>query len=116
MGEARVSGDDAKADAIFAAREAALVDPDGRNLEKALGKHGVAPQPVREVPIRFVKSAGRKGRESRCQCAPDISMPERMNDRSNVRCRPGAVTRSEAAAPLGIGNKKPAEAGFRKCC
>ena len=52
-----VSGDDARADAIFAAREAALADPDGKTLDKALGKHGVAPQAVREVPIRFVKQA-----------------------------------------------------------
>ena len=51
-----VSGDEAKADAIFAAREAALADPDGKNLDKALGKHGVAPQAVREMPIQFVKS------------------------------------------------------------
>ncbi len=58
---AAVSGDEAKADAIFAAREAALADPDGKNLDKALGKHGVALQPVREVPIRFVKDAVRKG-------------------------------------------------------
>ena len=56
-----VSGDEAKADAIFAAREAALADPEGKNLDRALGKHGVAPQPVREVPIRFVKDAVRKG-------------------------------------------------------
>ena len=56
-----VSGDDAKADAIFAAREAALADPEGKNLDKALGKHGVAPQAVRAVPIRFVKGAVRKG-------------------------------------------------------
>ena len=53
---AAVSGDEAKADAIFAAREAALADPDGKNLDKALGKHGVAPQAVKEVPIRFVKN------------------------------------------------------------
>ena len=52
-----VSGDDAKADAIFAAREAALADPEGKNLDKALGKHGVSPQAVRAVPIRFVKQA-----------------------------------------------------------
>ena len=56
-----VAGDEAKADAIFAAREAALADPEGKNLDRALGKHGVAPQPVREVPIRFVKDAVRKG-------------------------------------------------------
>ncbi len=55
-----VSGDEAKADAIFAAREAALADPEGKNLDRALGRHGIAPQPVREVPIRFVKDAVRK--------------------------------------------------------
>ena len=55
-----VSGDEAKADAIFAAREAALADPEGKNLDRALGKHGIAPQPVREVPLRFVKDAVRK--------------------------------------------------------
>ena len=55
-----VSGDEAKADAIFAAREAALADPEGKNLDKALGKHGVAPQAVRAVPIRFVKQSTRK--------------------------------------------------------
>ncbi len=55
-----VAGDEAKADAIFAAREAALADPEGKNLDRALGKHGIAPQPVREVPIRFVKDAVRK--------------------------------------------------------
>ena len=54
-----VSGDEARADAIFAAREAALADPDGKILDKALGKYGVAPQAVREVPIRFVKPAMR---------------------------------------------------------
>ncbi len=56
-----VSGDEARADAIFAAREAALADPEGKNLDKALGKHGVAPQAVKAVPIRFVKGAVRKG-------------------------------------------------------
>ena len=52
-----VSGDEAKADAIFAAREAALADAEGKDLDKALGRHGVAPLPVKEVPIRFVRSA-----------------------------------------------------------
>ena len=55
-----VSGDEAGADAIFAAREAALADPEGKDLDKALGKHGVAPQAVRAVPIRFVKGAVQK--------------------------------------------------------
>ena len=55
-----VSGDEAKADAIFAAREAALADAEGKGLDQALGRHGVAPLPVKQVPIRFVKNALQK--------------------------------------------------------
>ncbi len=51
-----VSGDDAKADAIFAAREAALADAEGKSLDKALGKHGVTPRPPAEHPIKFIKT------------------------------------------------------------
>jgi indolepyruvate ferredoxin oxidoreductase beta subunit len=50
-----VAGDDARANAIFAAREAALADPEGKNLDASLGRHGIAPRPVREQPIRFIK-------------------------------------------------------------
>jgi len=54
--EGELSMDDAtRAKAIFAAREAALADPDGRNLEKTLGQHGIKPLPPREQQIRFVK-------------------------------------------------------------
>ncbi|MBL8382324.1 MAG: indolepyruvate oxidoreductase subunit beta family protein [Burkholderiales bacterium] len=55
----RFAGDDARADAVFAAREAALADPEGRNLDATLGRHGVAPRPPREQPIRFIKPASR---------------------------------------------------------
>ena len=46
----------AKADAIFAAREAALADAEGKSLDKALGKHGVTPRPPAEHPIKFIKT------------------------------------------------------------
>jgi indolepyruvate ferredoxin oxidoreductase beta subunit len=52
---AAVAGDDARANAIFAAREAALADPEGKNLDASLGRHGIAPRPVREQPIKFIK-------------------------------------------------------------
>ena len=54
--ESIVSGDEAKADAIFAAREAALADAEGKSLDKALGKHGVTPRPPAEHPIKFIKT------------------------------------------------------------
>ena len=50
-----VAGEEAKANAIFAAREAALTDPEGKNLDTSLSRHGIAPRPVREQPIRFIK-------------------------------------------------------------
>ena len=52
---AAVAGDDARANAIFAAREAALADPEGKNLDASLVRHGIAPRPVREQPIKFIK-------------------------------------------------------------
>ena len=57
---AAVTGAEAKADAIFGAREAALADPDGKNLDQSLSRHGVAPRPVREQPIKFIKPAVHK--------------------------------------------------------
>lgn len=54
-----VTDPQAKADAIFAAREAALADPDGRALDNALGRHGIAARPPREQPIRFIRTAGK---------------------------------------------------------
>ncbi len=50
-----VADDDARAKAIFAAREAALADPEGKNLDASLGRHGIAPRPAREQPIKFIK-------------------------------------------------------------
>ena len=52
-----VSGDQARAQAIGQAREAALADAQGRGLDQVLGRHGIAPQPLRAVPIRFMKDA-----------------------------------------------------------
>ncbi|HEY4371721.1 MAG TPA: indolepyruvate oxidoreductase subunit beta family protein [Burkholderiales bacterium] len=53
--------DAARARAIFAAREAALADPEGRNLEKTLGTHGIKPLPPREQPVRFIKPTVKRG-------------------------------------------------------
>jgi indolepyruvate ferredoxin oxidoreductase beta subunit len=49
-----------RAKAIFAAREAALADPEGRNLDKALGQHGIKPLPPREQKIQFIKPAAKR--------------------------------------------------------
>lgn len=54
--EANVALDDAaRAQAVRAAREAALADPEGRTLEDHLGSHGIAPLPPRPQPIHFVR-------------------------------------------------------------
>jgi len=59
--EGGLSMDDAaRAKAIFAAREAALADPEGRNLEKSLGQHGIKPLPPREQQIKFIKPPAAK--------------------------------------------------------
>jgi indolepyruvate ferredoxin oxidoreductase beta subunit len=50
-----VADDDARAKAIFAAREAALTDPEGKNLDASLGRLGITPRPLREQPIKFIK-------------------------------------------------------------
>jgi len=44
-----------RADAIRAARVAALDDEAGTALDKALQQHGAPARPVREVPIRFMR-------------------------------------------------------------
>ena len=43
------------ADAIRAAREAALADDAGKALDATLVQHGAPPRPVKEVPIRWVR-------------------------------------------------------------
>jgi indolepyruvate ferredoxin oxidoreductase beta subunit len=44
-----------RAQAIAQARGAALADEGGTALDATLARHGAAPRPVREVPIRFVR-------------------------------------------------------------
>ena len=46
-----------RSQAIRAAREAALADPDGRTLEGSLATHGITPQAPKPKPLRFVRSA-----------------------------------------------------------
>jgi indolepyruvate ferredoxin oxidoreductase beta subunit len=43
------------AQAIHAAREAALADDAGQALDAALVQHGAPPRPVKAVPIRWVR-------------------------------------------------------------
>jgi indolepyruvate ferredoxin oxidoreductase beta subunit len=52
-----------RAAAIAAAREAALADDTGKALDLTLLRHGAAPRPVREQPIRWVRQrpGGRAG-------------------------------------------------------
>ncbi|MDH6593322.1 indolepyruvate ferredoxin oxidoreductase beta subunit [Variovorax sp. TBS-050B] len=45
----------ARAEAIAAAREAALADEGGKALDAALVRHGAAPRPVQAQPIRWMK-------------------------------------------------------------
>ena len=47
----------ARAQAVAQARGAALADEGGGALDAMLTRHGAAPRPVREVPIRFVRRA-----------------------------------------------------------
>ena len=47
------------ADAIHQAREAALADEGGRALDQALRQAGVAPRPLKPVPVRWLKREGR---------------------------------------------------------
>ncbi len=50
-----VPDDRARIEAIRKAREAALADPEGRNLELSLEAHGIAPLPPRPKPVKFVR-------------------------------------------------------------
>ena len=45
----------AAAQAIAAAREAALADDAGKALDATLALHGAPPRPLKEQPIRFVR-------------------------------------------------------------
>ncbi|HMQ73387.1 MAG TPA: indolepyruvate oxidoreductase, partial [Rubrivivax sp.] len=44
-----------RASAVRAAREAALADEAGQQLDRVLVAHGAAARPLREQPIRFVR-------------------------------------------------------------
>jgi indolepyruvate ferredoxin oxidoreductase beta subunit len=49
------AGPQARAQAIHAARVAALADDAGKELDKALAQHGAAPRPVKAQPVTWVK-------------------------------------------------------------
>ncbi|HXF16972.1 MAG TPA: indolepyruvate oxidoreductase subunit beta family protein [Burkholderiales bacterium] len=51
----KANGPEARAQAIRAARVAALADDAGRELDKTLLEHGAAPRPVKAQPIMWVK-------------------------------------------------------------
>jgi indolepyruvate ferredoxin oxidoreductase beta subunit len=50
----------ARAQAVRAAREGALADPEGRGLEATLAVHGIAPLPPRPKVIQFMRRPGAK--------------------------------------------------------
>jgi indolepyruvate ferredoxin oxidoreductase beta subunit len=50
----------ARAQAVRAAREGALADPEGRGLEATLALHGIAPLPPRPKIIQFMRRPGAK--------------------------------------------------------
>jgi indolepyruvate ferredoxin oxidoreductase beta subunit len=50
----------ARAQAVRAAREGALADPEGRGLEATLAVHGIAPLPPRPKIIQFMRRPGAK--------------------------------------------------------
>ncbi len=54
----------ARAQAIRAAREAALADPEGRALEGSLSAHGIAPAPPEAKPVRFMERPRADGRRA----------------------------------------------------
>jgi indolepyruvate ferredoxin oxidoreductase beta subunit len=50
-----INDPEARAKAIRAARESALADPEGRKLEQSLEAQGIAPQPPRPKPVKFMR-------------------------------------------------------------
>jgi indolepyruvate ferredoxin oxidoreductase beta subunit len=52
---ANFADDQARAEAIRKAREAALADPEGRALENTLATHGITPLPPKAKTIQFMK-------------------------------------------------------------
>lgn len=61
---ARFADGDALAAAIDAARDAALDDPDGKVLDRAIARHGAPPRPIVAKPLVFVRPVGRRPRSA----------------------------------------------------
>lgn len=53
--------DKERADAVRAARLAALADDAGTTLDQALRQHGAPARPVKEVPLRFMRRPAAAG-------------------------------------------------------
>jgi indolepyruvate ferredoxin oxidoreductase, beta subunit len=61
--EGEAIGDpEARANAIRAAREGALADPEGRKLEQSLEAQGIVPLPPRTKPVKFMRRPRAGGR------------------------------------------------------
>jgi indolepyruvate ferredoxin oxidoreductase beta subunit len=58
-----ISDPGARAEAIRAAREGALADPEGRKLEQSLEAQGIAPLPPRPKPVKFMRRQNGSGRK-----------------------------------------------------
>ena len=72
----RFASDDERAEAIRAARTAALADDSGRELDRALVRHGGAARPLPAQPIRWVtRRPGRPLEASAPASAPAASEP-----------------------------------------
>jgi indolepyruvate ferredoxin oxidoreductase beta subunit len=56
-----ISDPGARAEAIRAAREGALADPEGRKLEQSLEAQGIAPLPPRPKPVKFMRRQNGSG-------------------------------------------------------
>ena len=59
-----INDPEARAKAIRAARESALADPEGRKLEQSLEAQGIAPQPPRPKPMKFMRRPKTDGRKA----------------------------------------------------
>jgi indolepyruvate ferredoxin oxidoreductase beta subunit len=59
-----VSDPEARAQAIRAAREGALADPEGRKLEQSLEAQGIPPLPPRPKPVKFMRRPRPGGRKA----------------------------------------------------
>jgi indolepyruvate ferredoxin oxidoreductase beta subunit len=59
-----VADPEARAQAIRAARESALADPEGRKLEQSLESQGIVPLPPKAKPVKFMRRPQGDGRKS----------------------------------------------------